>query len=417
MKKNMKMFNNLSTIFSFLAVLMLLMLACNDEENYPALKLDNSTAPSVTLSHLADSITETYTYITVSSTMDGRIYYVSLPAGSIAPTASELILGKTSSVAGNIDDVANKAYMVKLKGLESAAKYDLYAVSVNSEEGKYGEVVGPVSIQCPDNTTPYIKEMSPAIHATKVPKNISQIVLTFNEPVQLKDVSKIAVVDDFDESPLDNIGKISVSGSNVIIPVTGDFENFANIAVLIHSGALVDKDGHGCDDYLTDAENKHVLLFSIVDFIDVDLFDGVYHCVANEVRFGDGPKKYDVIIKAIKDGSDFYFEVQNINDWTGVLYMDVDPIADTCYFTEQATGMTYGSEDILISSLDTNNIASADFKPGNFAHDGSEIKVYGQIYISLGYFGSYEFTFTKADANTARIITGESLISDAELKK
>jgi hypothetical protein len=416
----MKFINIVNIRLLSILALPFILYACDNKEEYPALVLDKSAAPAVAVTHIADSLTETYTYITLSSTMEGKIFYVALPEGSDVPAAVDIVLGKTSPASKFIEVKADSVYMVKLKGLASAEKFNLYAVSTNSDEGKYGEVSAPVSIQCPDYTSPFILDMLPKNGSIKIARDLSEIVLTFNEAVELTDISKITVVDAFDESDLGIRGEVTVSGTNVIISLTGEFAYLTDVAVLIEAGAFADMAGNTSGEYyLNDAEDAYVLTFSIGDIIDMDVFSGAYHCVANEIGYGEGISEYDVIVKGGSDAEGYFIQIQNINDWSGsVVYLSVDPEVDTCFFEDQSTNRIYTStgEDIMLTGLDEYALSSVNFKPGNFTRDGSQIQVFGEIYVSAGYFGFYEFTFTKIDNSEAKINRDFSPISEQPLK-
>lgn len=418
----MKIFKNVISIFTSLAVIVILFSACGEEENYPPLELGSSNAPTISISHLADSLTESYSYLNLSSNMDGMIYYVAVSSGEVAPTAEDIILGKTSPAAQNISVKADNSYLVKLKGLKSAESFDVYGVSVNEEEGKFSSVFGPVTINCPDNTPPSVVEMTPSTGSTKISKGIKEIIIQFSEAINLIDANKISVVNAFDETPLNNIGQITVSGDILIIPITSQLDYLLDIAVIIKEGAVADVKGINCPEYYTisvNGEEVFELMFTIEDILDPSVFNGVYHCVANEIGFGNGISEYDVIIKGGKGSEGFYIDIQNIRDWTGtVVTLSVDPNVDTCFFEEQPTGNVYSGEDILIQSNDIYDLASASFKPGNFSRDGSEIKVFGQIFIAAGSFGFYEFTFTKSNSSAAIIRSNRrNIITNSDFKK
>ena len=416
----MKIRNILNIKLLSLLSLAFIVFACDNKDDYPALTLGNSSAPTVSVTHISDSLTETYTYIILSSNMAGDIYYVALPKGDDVPSAVDIIASNTSVAAKYVAVVANTKDTVKLKGLASGGTYELYAVATNGDEGKFGDVSTPITINCPDYTAPTIASMTPSSGSTKVSKSLAEIVLTFTEPVELADASKISVVDASDESDLGLVGDITVSGTEVTISLTGEFDYLTDVAVLLEAGAVKDMAGNLSPEYYqNDAGDAFSLFFTIEDMLDMSLFQGAYHCVANEIGFGDGIKEYDVIMKGGKDASGYFIEIQNINNWTAsYVYLTVDPTVDTCYFEDQATGRVYSGtgEDIMLRSFDEYDIASGDFKPGNFKRDGSEVKVFGQIYISLGSFGFYEFTFTKMKESEARINTTITPITEQDLK-
>ncbi len=396
-----------SSIYISIAFLLgaMVFIGCQEERVYPELVLGKSTAPVATLALIADSLNETYTYATLSSTMDGEIYYVVLAQGSAAPTATEIVLAETDPAATSIDVVAGSSYTVKLKNLASAESYDVYAVATNAEEGKPSAVVGPASFSCLDLTAPYIVEMDPANASEKVSAALEAIVLTMSENVTVADASLITLVDAFDETDLGIKGAVTADGSTVTIEITDSIPFLTEVAVLIEAGAFVDAEGLTSPEYIADA-TYYLLTFIVEDMIDMSVFNGAYHCEANEVGFGDGIKEYDVIMKgAGSSASGYYISIQNINNWVGSLvYLDIDPYVDTCFIADQATGMVYGgTEDVYIMSTDEYALAGVDFKPGNFKRDGSEVRVFGEIYMSLGYFGMYEFTFTKIAMSEAKI--------------
>jgi hypothetical protein len=307
---------------------------------------------------------------------------------------------------------------VPVSGLIDGTQYTVYTVFSNAY-GAPGSI-GSTNFTTTDNTYPQLISMVPASGSVGVSVSLGKIVLGFSEAVVLKDASKVRIVDAFDESDLGLKGEISVDGDIVTIPLTGDFDFAVDVAVLIDSGAFADLAGNNCPEYYqNDAEDAYALMFSIEDVIDMTVFTGAYHCVANEIGFGDGIKQYDVIIKGGSDADGFFMQIQNINNWSGTyVYLTVDPVVDTCFFEEQPTGRVYAGngEDIMLTSEDFYGIASADFKPGSFSRDGSEIKVFGNIFISLGDFGFYEFTFTKMELPGAQINTNFYPITEQFLK-
>jgi hypothetical protein len=343
--------------------------------------------------------------LTMSMTVDqpGIVYFLIQDASVAAPVDSFSfpMLDGVSHVefteAGGED--------LNITGLIDGTTYNVYTVFSNA----YGAPgpIGEATVSTSDTTHPVLVEMSPANGSVNVSTTLSEIVLTFSEAVQLLDASKISVVDAFDESDLGIKGTVTVSGNTAVIPLTGPLAYLTDVAVLIEAGAFADLAGNETGEYyLNEAEDYYALAFTVEDIIDMSVFIGAYHCVANEIGFGNGISEYDVILSGDSDAGEYFIGIQNINDWAGSLvFLSIDPEADTCYFVTQPTGMIYpgNSEDIMISSFDEYSLAGASFKPGNFNRDGSEVKVFGVIYISLGQFGFYEFTFTKLTSGAARI--------------
>ncbi len=381
-----------SRIYIAIAFLLgtMVFIGCQEERDYPPLVLGNSAAPVVTVANIADSLNETYTYLTVSSTMDGNIYYLALPQGSAAPTATEVIFGETTPVAASVSVEANESYTVKQKNLSSGGSFDIYAVAVNAEEGKPGAVVGPVSITCPDYTYPYVASMSPGIGEEWVAKNITEIVLTMNENVTLVNADMISIVDAFDESDLGIKGAVTVNGPEVTIGITGTFEYLTDVAVLIDSGAFVDAVGLLSPEYYIDDIGDYELAFSIEDFINMENFIGAYQCHELDYAYG-GEYFYDVLLYQ----SDVYgINVINMFDYgveATIIFEE-----DSCYIPDQPSGLSASGDPLYFTSEElVPDICT--FIPGSYTDDGITIKISCWLYSpALGklYFAS-DMEFTK----------------------
>jgi hypothetical protein len=345
----------------------LIIAGCQKKKEYPELTLGNSTAPVATLSNVADSLSEYYTYIELSSSMDGDVYYVAVPQGSDAPTADEIVLGQASDIGSSVVVDANVSYMVKLKGLSSGASYDLYAVATNTEEGKPSVVVGPVSITCKDLTAPYVSSMDPNNGATWVPRNISAITLTMNEDVTLVSASKIHIVDAFDESDLGVKGDVAVDGPVVTIQVTGIIPYLTDVAVILDKGAFKDAVDSLSPEYYVDG-GSYALMFSIEDFVNMDNFIGAYQC--HEVYYGG---TYDVLFLQ----SDVYaVDVINMIDYGVVATLVFEE--DSCYFPDQPSGLSAGG--IPLNFVTSLFYGYSVYEPGTYTADGMSIHVNVWLY-------------------------------------
>jgi hypothetical protein len=354
--------------------------------------------------------------MTFSVDQPGIVYYLVQDAAETAPTDSFSFPLQSGVAYVEFEEAGSDDVLVE--GLTDGTAYNVYTVFSNA----YGAPgpIGESTVSTSDTTHPVLVDMLPANGSTNVSTTLSQVVLTFSEAVQLKDAAKVKIVDAFDESDLGIKGSITVSDNTVIIPLTGPIAYLIDVAVILEAGAFSDMAGNDTREYyLNEAEDNYALVFTIMDVIDMTVFSGAYHCVANEVGFGNGIIEYDVIMNDGSDASGYYIAVQNINNWTGSLvFLTIDPEVDTCYFEEQPTGLIYpgNAEDILINSLDENGLAGASFKPGNFNRDGSEVKVFGVLYISLGQFGFFEFTFTKMSSGAAQINYQPPLFNTPRMK-
>jgi hypothetical protein len=409
--KNYKSFIILS-IFS-----LFVLLSCEEENEWKGSQYPN-IAHNIKIIPTVSNISDFSAKLSMEASEAGIVYVLVQEQGLTAPTDSFNFPEEDNVMS--VEFTATGTKSIDITQLTDGTSYDVYTVFTNSE-GAPGPF-GTMSFNTSDDTYPTLVSMIPEANSKSVSKSISTIQLTFSEPVVIADVSKIKVVDVFDESALSNIGNITVNGKVASIEVTDVFDFSLDVAVIIDSAAFKDVSGNNCPEYYTDSvdgEEVYELMFTIEPIIDLSVFNGAYHCVANEIGFGNGKSEYDVLISGGKDTEGYYFEIQNIRNWTAsVVYLTVDPTVDTCFFDEQPTGNTYDSEDILIRSNDIYNIASASFKPGTFIRDGSEIKVFGQIFISAGSFGFYEFTFTKFKDNAVISNSGrEDIISSSDIKK
>jgi hypothetical protein len=393
--KNFKIYFFLITLGAFLFS------SCEKKDDWKS-KYPEYTHSIVILPTFSD-ITDNSCTMSLTVDQPGIVYFLIQDAALPAPVDSfsfplmDGVLSVEFQAAGEENQ--------NISGLIDGTTYKVYTVFSNA----YGAPgpIGESTISTTDETIPVLVDMSPVNGSIDVSNTLAEIVLTFSENVELQDASKIRIVDAFDESDLGVKGTITVSGNTVVIPITGVIQYLTDVAVLLDAGAVSDLAGNESPEYYLDQSgDNYALIFSIMDIINLSVFSGAYHCVANEVGFGNGIKEYDVILSGISDGGDYYIMVQNINDWTGSLVaLTVDPEVDTCYFEEQNTGMVYpaNSEDIVISSYDEYGLTGAGFKPGNFKRDGSEVRVFGVIYFSLGQFGFYEFTFSKINQSSAQI--------------
>ncbi len=394
-----------------------LLLSCEKKEEwggsqYPEHAHNISVVPTVS------DITDFTAVLTAEVTEPGIVYFLVQEAGLSAPVDS-FSFPDVSGVFSLEFEEEGVPQSANIEGLLEGTSYIVYTVFTNA----YG-APGPfasVSFQTSDETAPYLTGMTPAPGDEGVDPNIGQILLQFSEAVSLADADKVHVVDAFDESDLGLTGEIVTDGDIVAILLTGAFDYDIDVAVILDEGAFTDASGNPSPEYyLNAAEDDYLLIFTVTDIINVTVFTGAYHVTANEIGFGDGLKEYDVISKGIADPSGYYIEIQNINNWTGgIVYLTIDPEVDTIFFEDQPTGLIYTGtgEDIYITSLDEYAMAGPEFKPGNFKRDGSEMKVFGEIYISIGYFGFYEFTFTKIDMNEARIPFNPPSFTEKDIKQ
>lgn len=395
----------------FLPILLLAMViasSCKKETDYPPLELGNSAAPTATLSHVADSLSETYTYVSVGSNMSGSVYYVALPAGSPAPTGSDLVLGNTSPAASGIAAEADASYMVMLS-LESNSSYDVYAVAANSDEGKTGAVVGPVEVTTPDDTPPMVVGMTPGIGEEDVEPDVDEIVLEFNEAVTLVDVAGISVVDGFDESDLGIMGAVSVAGNMVTIEITDDIPYLTDVVVLIEAGTFTDVSGLESPEYTYEGD-FYALYFTIKDILDMSNFLGAYRCYETDYAYS-GAYEYDVLMFQ----ADVYaLEIVNVFDYGISGILEFDPVAGTCAFPDQPSGLSAGGDPLNLTSEDLIP-GIVGYYPGSYNADGSGIYVSCWLYSpAFGdlYFAS-DFEFVKLDVSAAQV---EQMLRDSEAK-
>jgi hypothetical protein len=348
----------------------LIFIGCQEKKDYPPLVLGDSDAPTVTLINVTDSINENYTYLQLSSNMDGSIYYLALPQGSEAPTADAIILGQTDPAAITITAVKDEQYTIKLKGLASGGSYDLYAVSTNAEEGKAGTVAGPVSFTCLDLTAPFVVEMVPANGETWVSNTLQEIVLTMNESVTLADAAKVHVVDAFDESDLGVMGDITVDGSTVSIAITDTLPYLTDVVVILDKGAFTDAVDSLSAEVYTDG-GSFALMFSVQGPINMENFIGAYHCHDIDYAYAD---EYDYDVMLFQSG-DFTVDIYNFANFDIglVATLEFDPVTHTCGLPDQFSGLSAGGSPLNFTSeeLATDVVA---FTPGSYTDDGITIK-------------------------------------------
>ncbi len=372
--------------------------ACEKEKDYPPLTLGSSTAPVLTLAHIEDSLNETYTYLSLSTNMDGNIFYVALVSGSDAPTAQDVILGSTDPAALGFSAIADSTYVIKLKGLASAGIFDLYAVSTNAEEGKNGEVEGPITITCPDYTPPYIVEMDPANGDDWVSPLISEIVLYMNEPVTLVDAGGISIVDGFDGvTDLGVMGDVTVDGMMVSIEITDTLAYNQEVAILIDAGVFEDAAELASPEYTTDG-GSWALTFIVQDAIDMEVFSGAYTCYETDYMYG-GSYVYDVLFQ--RSGL-YAVDIINMFDYGVVATLVFDGEAGECYIPDQPSGLSAGGDPLNFTSEDLVP-GYCTFVPGSYADNGSNVKVCCWLYSpALGdlYFAS-DLEFVKYGSSSA----------------
>ncbi|MBN2521748.1 MAG: Ig-like domain-containing protein [Bacteroidales bacterium] len=393
--KNSKLY--ITSTIALLAMV-IIFFACEKEKDYPPLTLGSSTAPVVTLAHIEDSLNETYTYLSLSTNTDGSIYYVALVAGSDAPSAQEIILGNTVPASSGFTAVSDSAYIVKLKDLASAGIFDVYAVSTNAEEGKNGEVEGPLTITCPDETPPYIVEMDPSNGDDWVSPLISEIVLYMNEPVTLVDAGGISIVDGFDGvTDLGVMGEVTVNGMMVSIEITDTLAYLQEVAILIDAGVFEDAAGLTSQEYSTDG-GSWALTFIVQDAIDMELFSGAYTCYETDYMYG-GSYVYDVLFQ--RSGL-YAVDIINMFDYGVVATLVFDGVGDSCYIPDQPSGLSAGGDPLNFTSEDLVP-GYCTFVPGSYADDGSNVKVCCWLYSpALGdlYFAS-DLEFVKYGSSHA----------------
>ncbi len=380
--KNSKIY--ITSTISLLAMA-IVFFACEKKKDYPELTLGNTTAPVLSLAHIEDSLNETYTYLTLSANMEGSIYYVALASGSDAPTAEDLILGNTDPAALEFSAVADSTYSIKLKDLESAGLFDVYAVAVNAEEGKSGGVQGPVTITCPDETPPFVDDMDPAIGDEWVSPGTEAIVLYMSEPVTLINAGGISVVDAFDETDLGIMGEVTVSGSMVTIEITDVFPYAIDVAVLIEAGVFEDAASLASPEYYTDG-GSYALSFSVADAIDMSLFSGAFACHEIDYAYG-GEYDYDVLFA--RSGM-YSVDIINMFDYGVIATMVFDPFGDSCYIPDQDSQLSV-AEDPLNFTSETLIPDICTYIPGSYEEDGSVVKISCWMYSpALGdlYFAS-----------------------------
>lgn len=362
-----------SIIYSAIGVVLgtMIFMGCVEEKKYPDLVLGNSSAPTATLSHVADSLNETYTYITASSNMDGEIFYVVLLGGSDAPTADDIILGNVEALlSGVLQAEASVSYDVKLKDLTPGVDYDVYAVSTNSDEGKASPLVGPVSFSTPDDTPPTLEEMIPANGETWVSVTISEIVLMFDEAVTLVDADMVSIVDAFDESDLGVKGDITVAGSVVAIALTDTLPYITDVAVILDEGAFVDASGNESMEYYADVDG-YLLTFQTEDIINMENFLGPYACDDIDIAYAD-EYFYDVFI--VQSGP-YSVDIFNFANWDITFYatLDFDPVAHTCALPDQFSGLAAGGDPLNFTSEELLE-GYVSYTPGSYTDDGVTIK-------------------------------------------
>ncbi len=349
--------------------------ACEKEKDYPPLTLGSSTGPALTLAHIEDSLNETYTYLSLSTNMDGNIFYVALVTGSDSPSAQDIILGNTDPASSGFSAVSDSAYVVKLKDLASAGIFDVYAVSTNAEEGKNGEVEGPITITCPDYSPPYIVEMDPANGDDWVSPLISEIVLYMNEPVTLVDADGISIVDGFDGvTDLGVKGAVTVDGSMVIIEITDTLEYLQEVAILIDAGVFEDAAGLTSPEYFTDG-GSWALTFIVQDAIDMELFSGAYRCYETDYAYG-GSYVYDVLF--LRSGM-YTVDIINMFDYGVIATLVFDGVGDSCYIPDQSSGLSAGGDPLNFTSEDLVP-GFCTFVPGSYEDDGTVVKISCWLY-------------------------------------
>ena len=368
----------------------MIFMGCQEKKDYPPLILGTSTAPTATLSHVADSLNETYTYIVISSSMDGRVFYVTLPSGTETPAATDIILGNTDPAATSINVVAQTDYEIQLKNLTSGGSYDVYAVSTNDVEGKLGDVTGPVSFTCKDFTPPYVDDMVPSNGETWVSHTVSEIVLIMNENVTLLDAGKISVVDAYDESDLGVMGDVSVNGSEVTISITNTIPYVTDVAVLIEAGAFQDAVGLLSDEYYSDGAT-YDLMFSVEDFVNIENFYGAYQCHETDNTSG-AEYTYDVMFFSSSPHTVDIINVYEFGIWGTLVFEE-----DSCYFPDQPSGLAVGGGTVPLNLITSLYYGYAAFEPGSYTGDGITVKVNCWLYdpaipSDVYLFSDFEFT-------------------------
>ena len=384
--------------------------SCEDEKTWDGPTYTKYLNKSI-VTPVVTGVDDASVTFTVDVPANGMVYYDVLTSDDDAP-ADSMSWPEEATYKTVVKAAGTKT--ITVSGLDDWQDYVIYTCYTNDYGMPSG--FGSASFKTTDVTAPSIIAYLPANGAEGVSSTITSVKMAFSEPVVYDASKKIRLVDAFDGSDLGITGSVSVSGQVIIIGVTGTFDYLTEVAVEMDSGAFLDLAGNRTHDTLGfDADaGAWDYSFTIEPIIDMTVFEGAYHVVANEVGFGNGPKEYDVLIDA--GSTDTSLFVVGLNGWIGsFVELTLDPNEDTCGFITQPTGMTYpgNGEDIMVTSIDAFGLTTAPFVPGSFNRDGSQITCFAEISISLGYFGFYEITMTKLGGEEAatverRIRSGES---------
>jgi len=399
-KKNVTMKNYISNIISLMGLVLAVFIisSCVEEQEwdgsqYPA----NSIAVVPTVSVVDDNTAAA----TVETTEPGIVYMLLQEAAAPAPT--------DSFAFPELDDVfmvefdAAGSSSINIGGLDDGVSYSLYTVFTDS----YGAPgpISAVSFTTTDETSPGLIDAYPYPGDENIPVDAGVLTLTYNEPVTVANASGVHLVDAFDESDLGLISEVTASGNTVSIVLSGNFDYVLDVAIILDAGAFEDLSGNPSGAYYDDGDGGYILSFTTAPLLDMTQFSGVYHVSANEIGYGDGISEYYVLCDGYTVGDGFYIDVAGINGWLGAIgYITLDPVADTLAFTEQPVLYSANyDEDIMITSEDFYGLTGAPFVPGTYAADGSSFTTFGNLFISLGNFGFYEMTFTKANMSEAMV--------------
>lgn len=411
-------------IFQVLMAISVLLVACEEEEEYPALTFDQSIAPSLDISVVNDSTTDESTYVQFSTNTNAVVYLVAVEASGLDSLKGfDLINGKYGNPAKHTV-TAGISSMVKLKGFDEGSAYEILAVATNLKEGKYGDVE-VTSFTTTDPNPPVINTLTTNYGTTKVPHTVSSLLLEFNEAVSYTGRG-ISIINIEDLSELNIVREITVNNNKATIELTTGFNYGALIAVTVEAGAFIDANNNPCAAYQTNETDEYILSISVAPKIDLSEWQGAYKVTEFDYITGE-TYEYNSIIKPGSNDS----SLTVINFWdveVASIEIQLEPEKGICYIEEQNTGIysaTY-DEDLYATS---NNIAETEtiFSPGVFDANNKVISVHTEIFISLGNFAVSDFTYTKIsnesattnsmyDINTATINKRKSQLINKQIK-
>lgn len=221
---------NIKKIFGIIGLATLLY-SCDTNNEVTGYDADNYnyTSPT-TFTIVENSSTDNNFVVTYTPSSEGKGYYAVVPAGTAAPTSTQVHSGSGFQQTGSFDvDNSTPVDITINSNIYGAYTYDVYAIH-KSTDNFISETVTKISVTTPDTMDPeFIREdSSPAFTAAGI-SPFAPVTLQFSEPVfyQGGDINFTA----FDggsgagrQVTVNSASVMSMSGTSITINTHGTFQ-------------------------------------------------------------------------------------------------------------------------------------------------------------------------------------------------